>query len=309
MGVSQRARVHAGRRRLPSSITACGGGPEFAAGAGGTRGPHPATGCVLPGEHGRSYYPPQRARRSGVGAPPPPGRTRDAAIHTPRHQVMGGPRRHHHPGAELRRLRHQRRVHRREPLCGGDRGRRRCADDPVRPAVPARPAARAGALRPPRSDPGRGPPRRPYRAGAQPPRARVPAGCRGQQARPAGGRRERDAGARELAGLQQRAGAVRPRALRPGARAQQHDPGRVRGPDPRRHPPQPAPERRRRRAQGAGSADRGRPPLPRGGAQRRARAGLRPRHDRPGGAGRGRAQPNTTRRTRHPSWRPSGAPQ
>ena len=169
------------------------------------------------------------AMRAGLcrGASPPPGGFRDASIHAPGHQVLGGPRRHHHPGTELRGLRHQRRVHRRQPLRGRDGGRCRGADGPVRPSVPARPATRAGTLRPSRSDARGGPPAGPHGPGAQPARPRVPAGCRGQHARAARRRRQRAPGTRKRAGLRQRAGGVRPRALRPGAGAQQHDAGRV----------------------------------------------------------------------------------
>ena len=93
-----------------------------------------------------------------------------------------------------------------------------------------------------------------------------------------------------LARLQQRAGPVRPRALRPCPRAQQHDPGRVRGPDPdpQRPAARPDPEYRRRRPQGSGVADRSHAPLPGRGAERAARADPRQRHDRARPAGRGR---------------------
>ena len=124
-----------------------------------------AAGCVLPGAYGRTYYPAQRAPRTGSGAPQPCDGFHDAAIHAPGHQVVGKPRRHHRLGAELRGLGHQRRVHRRQPVSGRDRGRGRRPHGPVRPPVPARPAARARTLRPPRSHPRRGPPGRAYGPG------------------------------------------------------------------------------------------------------------------------------------------------
>ena len=251
----------------PCSITARAGGPAAVARGAAERGrqvpccPAPAAAPIIR----RSARPAAAWARlhhpAGFG---------NAAIHAPGHQVVGGPRRHHHPGAELRGLRNQRRVHRREPHCGGDGGRCRGADRPLRPPVSARPATRAGAHRPLRSHARGGPSRRAHGPGAQPPRPRISARRRSRHARAARRRRQRAGGAGERACLQQRSGRVRPRALRPGARAQQHDARRVRGSDPRRPSPRPARRHRRRRAQGAGVADRGPPPLPGRGAQRRS---------------------------------------